>query len=57
MKKKFQSCYNCDFRKDCKVAEARLEGLNINSPIIRDIGCFDFDIYRKQIEDKQLGLF
>lgn len=57
MKKKFQTCYNCEFKKACNVAEARLEGLNINSPTINDIGCFDFEIYKKQTDAKQLGLF
>ncbi len=57
MKKIFQTCHNCEFKELCKVAQARLEGLNINSPTIQDIGCFDFEIYKKQIEDKQLGLF
>lgn len=56
-KKQFQTCYNCEYKFFCNVAKARLEGLNINSPTIQDIGCFDFEIYKKQIEDKQLNLF
>jgi len=55
-KKAFQTCYNCENKLLCKVAELRLAGLDINSPTIRDIGCFDFEIYKKQIEDKQLKL-
>ena len=56
MKKQFQTCYNCKNKSLCKVSTARLEGLNINSPTLRDIGCFDYEIYKKQIEDKQLKL-
>lgn len=55
-KKLFQTCYNCEKKLLCKVAEARLEGLDLNSPTLRDIGCFDFEIYKKQVEDKQLTL-
>lgn len=56
MKKQFQTCYNCENKFLCKVAAARLEGLSINSPTIGDIGCFDFEIYKRQIEDRQLKL-
>jgi hypothetical protein len=56
VKKLFQTCYNCEYKSLCKVAAARLEGLDLNSPVLRDIGCFDFEIYKKQIEDKQLTL-
>lgn len=54
-KKRFETCYNCEFKFSCNVAKSRLEGLDINSPTIRDIGCFDFEIYRKQVEDRQLN--
>jgi len=56
MKKQFQTCYSCEHKSLCKVAKSRLEGLDINSPTIRDIGCFDYEIYKRQIEDKQLTL-
>ena len=56
MKKTFQPCYTCQHKSTCNVAKSRLEGLDMNSPIISDIGCFGFEIYKKQVEDKQLSL-
>lgn len=56
MKKQFQTCFTCEYKSACKVSESRLEGLDINSPVIRDIGCFDFEIYKRQVEDRQLHL-
>lgn len=57
MKRKFYTCYNCEFKIDCKVAESRLEGVSLNSPIVDDIGCFEHEIYKAQTQSKQLGLF
>lgn len=55
-KKVFQTCYNCEHKSSCAVSKSRLEGVDINSPVIKDVGCFDFEIYRKQKEDRQLKL-
>jgi len=54
-KQPFQPCFSCQYKSACNVAQSRLEGLDMRSPVISDIGCFGFEIYKKQVEDKQLG--
>ncbi|HNW25654.1 MAG TPA: hypothetical protein PLG15_01950 [Candidatus Gastranaerophilaceae bacterium] len=56
MKKQFQTCFHCEYKPLCKVGKSRLEGLDAASPAISDIGCFDFEIYKRQTQDKQLTL-
>lgn len=56
MKKQFQICFTCEYKPLCKTGQSRLEGLDTTSPTIGDIGCFDFEIYKKQTQDRQLKL-
>lgn len=56
-KKVWSACLNCDFYPKCLYGKDRTVGINKDNPIWQDIGCFDAEQYRKQIEDKQLKLF
>lgn len=56
-KNKFIACYICKYLDKCKVAKSRLDGVDYNSPVIQDIGCFGHEIYAEQISDKQMKLF
>jgi len=55
-KQRFQPCFTCEYKFSCNVAKSRLQGLDAASPILADIGCFDYEIYKKQTEDRQLNL-
>jgi len=56
MSKKFYTCYTCRNLEKCLAGKSRLEHVEINSPIIQDIGCFEMEIYKEQIKPKQLKL-
>ncbi len=61
MKKKIDErwkiCCFCKYIKACDVGQARIKDLAPNPHAINEIGCFDYEIYKKQSEAKQLGLF
>lgn len=55
--KKWIICAECYHLQNCKAGQARLHGLDSDSRVYREIGCFDEEVYRDQISHKQLRLF
>ena len=54
MKKKsdkdWNVCVFCKHRKDCVAGASRILGLAPNSPIVYEIGCFNYETYKNQKE-------
>ena len=61
MAKKWTSCISCDYQSECKVCISRFEGYDKKSAAAEDIGCFNFEMMKKQLkaqqENQQLKLF
>lgn len=60
MKKKsdkdWNVCVFCKHRKDCVAGSNRILGLAPNSPIVYEIGCFNYETYKNQ-KATQMKLF
>lgn len=54
---KWKICSFCKYISLCSVGKGRIIDLANNPVAINDIGCFDYEIYKKQFNGKQLGLF
>ena len=50
-------CSFCKYIKSCEVGQSRIKDLADNPVAYNDIGCFDYEIYKKSHCSKQLGLF
>lgn len=50
-------CSVCKYLSVCKSGKSRLDGLGHTSLLGNDIGCFDCEIYLKQLEPTQKKLF
>jgi len=55
--KTWEVCLYCLKNKECVVGAERIKGLEYNSPTVPEIGCYDYEIYKKQLADKQMKLF
>ncbi|MEI7474299.1 MAG: hypothetical protein WCK67_05920 [bacterium] len=56
-RKNWNACYICKHIKLCISGKNRIINISADNTILNDIGCFDFEQYKKQIEPRQLGLF
>lgn len=54
---KWKICSFCKYIKHCTVGQGRIQDLADNPVAVNDIGCFDYEIYKKNYKGKQLGLF
>ncbi len=54
---KWKVCSFCKYIKACDAGLGRIRDLSNNLHAINEIGCFEYEIYKKQCEAKQLGLF
>ncbi len=54
---KWKICSFCKYIKKCTVGQGRIHNLANNPVAVNDIGCFDYEIYKKQFLGHQLGLF
>ncbi len=54
---KWKVCSFCKYIKRCSVGQGRIQDLANNPVAYNDIGCFDYEIYKKSCFGKQLGLF
>lgn len=54
---KWKICSFCRYIKRCTVGQGRIQDLVDNPVAYNDIGCFDYEIYKKSCSGKQLGLF
>ena len=61
MAKKWTSCLSCDYQSECNVCLSRLSDYDKKSLAAEDVGCYDFEMIKKQIKSKeekmQLKLF
>ena len=61
MGKKWTSCISCDFQSKCEICKSRLSDYDKTSLAAEDVGCFNFEMYKKQTkikaEKQQLKLF
>lgn len=55
--KNWITCVSCEHADNCISGSARIKNLEPNAPILKDIGCYHYEIYSNQINDKQLKLF
>lgn len=54
---KWKICSFCKYIKHCTVGQGRIKDLADNPVAVNDIGCFDYEIYKKNSAGRQLGLF
>ena len=54
---KWKVCCFCKYIKLCSVGQGRIQDLANNPVAYNDIGCFDYEIYKKGSTGEQLGLF
>lgn len=54
---KWKICSFCKHIKRCKIGQGRIIDLANNPIAYNDIGCFDYEMFKKQFKGKQLGLF
>ena len=54
---KWKICSFCKYIKHCEIGKGRIIDLANNPVAYNDIGCFDYEMYKKQFKGKQLGLF
>lgn len=54
---KWKVCSFCKYIKRCETGQGRIIDLADNPVAYNDIGCFDYEVYKKQFTGKQLGLF
>ena len=54
---KWKVCSFCKYIKHCYVGQGRIKDLANNPVAYNDIGCFDYEIYKKNSNGTQLGLF
>lgn len=54
---KWKICSFCKYIKRCETGKARIIDLADNPVAYNDIGCFDYEIYKKSCAGIQLGLF
>ena len=61
MKRNWMSCLSCDYQSECLVCKNRLEFYDKRSKAAEDVGCFNFEMIKKQNKMKnkkiQLKLF
>ena len=61
MASKWTSCISCDYQSECEICIARFAGYDKKSVAAEDIGCFGFEMIKKQkkaqTEKQQLKLF
>ncbi len=55
--KNWKICSFCKYIKVCTIGQGRIQDLADNPVAYNDIGCFDYEIYKKNSTGKQLGLF
>ena len=55
-KTKFILCIECEHLKKCKAGQARTQGVNSESVIAKDLGCYDHESFISQ-HRVQLKLF
>lgn len=53
MAKKWTSCISCDWQIDCPACRKRFEGYDKTSIASQDIGCFNYEIYKKHLKNQQ----
>lgn len=46
--KEWKICVFCKYKKACAAGAGRILDLPPNSPIINEIGCFEYETYKKQ---------
>lgn len=54
---RWKICCFCKYIKACDAGRGRIQNIGNNLHAINEIGCFDYEIYKKQSEGNQLGLF
>lgn len=54
---KWKICSFCKYIRHCTVGQGRIKDLANNPVAVNDIGCFDYEIYKKNSAGRQLGLF
>lgn len=54
--KEWKICVFCKYNKYCEAGAGRILGLPPNSPIVNEIGCFDYETYKNQ-KAVQIKLF
>lgn len=54
---KWKICSFCKHIKRCTVGQGRIKDLADNPVAVNDIGCFEYEIFKKQFQGEQLGLF
>ena len=54
---KWKVCSFCKYIKYCSVGQGRIKDLADNPVAVYDIGCFEYEVYKKNSIGKQLGLF
>ncbi len=57
LEEKWKICSFCKYIKYCKTGQGRIIDLADNPVAYNDIGCFDYEIYKKQHTGTQLSLF
>lgn len=55
-KKEWKICVFCPHNKNCAAGASRILGLPPNSPIVNEIGCFDYETFKNQ-KAHQMKLF
>ena len=54
--KEWKICVFCKYKKSCVAGSSRILGLPPNSPIVNEIGCFEYETYKNQ-KAVQIKLF
>ena len=54
--KEWKICVFCKHKKACVAGASRILGLPPNSPIVNEIGCFEYETYKNQ-KAVQMKLF
>ena len=54
---KWKVCSFCKYLRRCSVGQGRVQDLADNPVAVYDIGCFDYEVYKRGCSGKQLGVF
>jgi|GEM_PF-2093533 len=55
--KKWTICGECEYFYECKAGKNKMNGISSDSPVYREIGCYNHEQYFQQINGRQLSFF